>query len=764
MIRYRGAAQVLLVWVLLGGAALAQKVAKLEIQGLERVQRVAVEALLSTREGAPFDGATLENDFRRVMDLGLFDIEKSEASVARGADGFAITLKLVENPVIAGVEVRGVNLPVIDQARVREAAEQSYRTGEIFSLREAPVVDARVRLIYQEAGYDAEVSPPAIVDGIVYVVVSEVAIERVELLVYPTDSYLDVEAVRGWIGLRPGSALNYTQLNERFAATLRLGLFSAVTVDLLPGERVSSGRILRFTCMLEPRPVPTAEACAFVNPARVLAGLDVYRRGSMPISRILTPLPTSATISSLRNLASEQPTDGRRAAELSLALARMGLHSEALEAASRAVSLLDSADRLDPDDMVLLARAALITGDASRAYAVLETLRQSNELPPAGFPALVHAAACLLADAATTSEQTARRPGDNLAWIAKTLILATQRSELLATDAGTAYSAAAGSAWRAFAQMNTSDLGANHEAYERLLGVFALLETTAEPFAPSLVVPECADAMATPLGPVLDNPRLVEALEARTDDNEARYAWASCIAQRELAAALETPPPPLKTPTDLRSQQLQRVQAVLPELLAADPDRYAQAAVLMAMAYLAQGAGAEALSTLAAAMDEPEVRGADQLYLLAASLFASSTARSQDDYLAGLAAAADRLGSSLSDGAPHPRVRYARYSLLGTIGRLDEAIQEANALIASGVSDPAAWASSGFFQAKKGNLVEAEAALKRALDLNPSDVYAAYVLGLVRWMSSGDPVASLPLLKRVEDDSAIDIAARDLAF
>jgi len=126
--------------------------------------------------------------------------------------------------------------------------------------------------------------------------------------------------------------------------------------------------------------------------------------------------------------------------------------------------------------------------------------------------------------------------------------------------------------------------------------------------------------------------------------------------------------------------------------------------------------------------------------------------------------AADRLNPIIGDGNPHPRARYARYSLLAWAGDTAAALAEAKAVLASGVTDPAALAATGFFQAQQDDLAAAEASLVAATAADPSDSHAAYILGLVRWQATSDPVPSLPLIQRLDDETPIDLSARDIAF
>ena len=100
-------------------------------------------------------------------------------------------------------------------------------------------------------------------------------------------------------------------------------------------------------------------------------------------------------------------------------------------------------------------------------------------------------------------------------------------------------------------------------------------------------------------------------------------------------------------------------------------------------------------------------------------------------------------------------------TLLGAAGDYEQGIQEANAVISGGVDDPRAWATVGFLEAKRGNIDTAATALSKAVELDPSDAYASYTLGLVKWIQTGDALPILPQLQRMNDYTPVDLRRRN---
>jgi tetratricopeptide (TPR) repeat protein len=766
MCRLRRCRSALAVAVLLGAlapAALAEKIAEVKIEGLKRVNPDMVLNLMASRKGGDYDPAVVEEDFNRIMDLGFFDVMTSGGSPSRGPDGVVLTLKLVENPVITGRDVRGVRVPAVDAAKIRQLAEEQYKDGEVFNLRRALPLAMAISRLYEDAGYEADVPPPLVNEaGVVIVVVYEVTVDTVDVLVDRPDSFLDLDAFRNWLGIKEGSVLSLTQLRERTSASLDLGLFIRLKVDELQSETNEHARRIRIAADLDDRPVPTAEACQFVAPKKVLADLPVYRKGDLPSGRILSPTPTAATLEALRSASAGAPDDAVAAARYALALWRAGKANQAVRTAAAALPALEAATK-EPDAAVLYARCALLNGDAARAFAVLDPLRASGKLPAEGYPTLVHAAVCLVADPTVTDPKAARLPGDTLAWAAKVLLMAANREKLPVTPEGGAYYAALASAWDVFAKMNDAALAAHHEAYERLIGMLSVLSTLGAPLSPVGVIPACAEVLDSPIQPVLNDPRLLGALTKRKgDDPDARFAWAHLVVLREAAAGFQGGGVELKVPESARKDELLQAQVALGELMAVNPTAYGTGELVRALSFLIQGNAAQAQEILKGLLDSPDGAGAEQLFLFTASL--APPGESPDKAKEAILALADSLSPVIADGKPHPRAQFARYSLLGAIERYDQAIQEATAVATGPTNDPAAWASVGFFEARRGKSAEADAALAKATEIDPGDADAAYVLGLARWIASGDPVPSLPLMQRLRDQSPVDIAAAEIGF
>jgi len=601
----------LLASALLASPSRAQQLTSIAVEGLVNVNRAAVMMQINTRLGDEFDINKARDDLRRILTLGLFDPEGSSVAPQRTDQGTRLIFTLKENPLITDVTVRGITVPAVDKAAIEAAARRRYPPNSVLNFNAADQLELDVARAYAEHGYDATINWPTInEDGVVFIVVEETQIDDVVLNVYPMVTYLDMEALVRWIGLRDGMPLNNTQLDERRDAVLGLGIFSYLTVDLLDGER---GIIVSFSAILRDYPVPSVDACAFIKPGELIKGLPVYKIAPPPYSQLLTPRPTPRRIAKLRAEASNSPQDARLAAALALELAHAGRVTEAQAAATAAVPLLEAAGN-EPATIVLLARVSLLLGAAARALAILDPLRQAGQLPPDGYPALMQAATYLLADGAVQGEAAKRLPGDTLAWAVKTLIQARDWDALMASSAGAAYASALAGAWETFRRMDERTLAENHLAYERFLATVMLLEHLPKQFAPSEIVPETLEVLGTPVDPIFNSTRLLNALRSRKgDDPGAKYAWATCIVQRELAVSLMTQKPRTNEEDAKAAEELLQAQVALAELADSDPAAYGGARVFIALASMVRKEDQKALDTIAALMDTPDAEDADHL-------------------------------------------------------------------------------------------------------------------------------------------------------
>jgi TolB-like protein/cytochrome c-type biogenesis protein CcmH/NrfG len=96
------------------------------------------------------------------------------------------------------------------------------------------------------------------------------------------------------------------------------------------------------------------------------------------------------------------------------------------------------------------------------------------------------------------------------------------------------------------------------------------------------------------------------------------------------------------------------------------------------------------------------------------------------------------------------------------VGRLDDALKLINASLAQDPLNPSSYLILNFVQVRRGRLAEAEAALRRALEISPTFAYAHYGLGIVL-LARNDPQSALAEMLK-EDDEGARLAGSAMAY
>ena len=97
------------------------------------------------------------------------------------------------------------------------------------------------------------------------------------------------------------------------------------------------------------------------------------------------------------------------------------------------------------------------------------------------------------------------------------------------------------------------------------------------------------------------------------------------------------------------------------------------------------------------------------------------------------------------------------------MGRWDDALKLINASLAQDPLNPSSYLVLNYIQIRRGRLAEAEAAIRRTLEISPTFASAHYGLGLVL-LARGDPQAALTEMLKEGDDGARLGGLRDRLF
>ncbi len=146
-----------LLWWTAAGAASAQQlngatIVSIDFEGLATLTPDTVEFYLGIERGGRLDWRRLDQAIRELWDRRLIDDIRVEATAVEG--GAALTISLVERPVLVGIEYDGLKrvsrsdiADKIIKERIRVREGEPLSRGELFRLK------AAVEEIYREKGY-----------------------------------------------------------------------------------------------------------------------------------------------------------------------------------------------------------------------------------------------------------------------------------------------------------------------------------------------------------------------------------------------------------------------------------------------------------------------------------------------------------------------------------------------------------------------------------------------------------------------------------
>ncbi|MCK9171971.1 MAG: outer membrane protein assembly factor BamA [Desulfuromonas sp.] len=134
--------------------------ASVRIDGVQRVDRAAVEAVITTRAREPVTAETIDADLRAIYALGHFDDVRAEQ---RDSDGVAqLVYHVSERPLVRRISIRGNDKLKVSQVR----GVVTLRTPGILKTQDLQASETAIRQLYTNEGYyAAEVSSQVEMQG-----------------------------------------------------------------------------------------------------------------------------------------------------------------------------------------------------------------------------------------------------------------------------------------------------------------------------------------------------------------------------------------------------------------------------------------------------------------------------------------------------------------------------------------------------------------------------------------------------------------------
>jgi outer membrane protein insertion porin family len=129
-----------------------QIVAKVRVEGNERIGADAIKSVIKTTEGQPFSPAKLQEDINAIYNMGYFEDVRVDARDT--PEGKEVVFKVKENPIVDVIEVKGNK--GIDKKDILAAIQTKPHTV-LKKKQLADDVQSILNLYHQKAYYEAKV-------------------------------------------------------------------------------------------------------------------------------------------------------------------------------------------------------------------------------------------------------------------------------------------------------------------------------------------------------------------------------------------------------------------------------------------------------------------------------------------------------------------------------------------------------------------------------------------------------------------------------
>lgn len=124
-----------------------EKIAAIDIQGNQRMEADAIERVIRSAPGDPYDPKILAEDLKAVFAMGYFDDIRVEAETVPG--GKRVVFVVTEKPTLRAIHIKGNR--AFDDEKIREALTLS--TGSIVNLTRIRNNIERIETLYKDKNY-----------------------------------------------------------------------------------------------------------------------------------------------------------------------------------------------------------------------------------------------------------------------------------------------------------------------------------------------------------------------------------------------------------------------------------------------------------------------------------------------------------------------------------------------------------------------------------------------------------------------------------
>ena len=221
------------------------RTARVTIAGATAVPEADLRALLRTREGDLFVGATVESDAATLAEQyrrrGFTQVRVDPVSVPQAGNAspvpVGVSLTVTEGPKTAVGDITIAGHTAVDEATLRTAI--TSRTGQPYYQQQVAVDRDGMLLVLLNRGYSSATIDARVVfsqdrsSAAVGFVVSEGPQVFVEHVLVVGNQKTSAEMIRREVTLKPGAPLSYAELTESQRRISGLGLFRRVRITEL---------------------------------------------------------------------------------------------------------------------------------------------------------------------------------------------------------------------------------------------------------------------------------------------------------------------------------------------------------------------------------------------------------------------------------------------------------------------------------------------------------------------------------------------------
>ncbi len=204
------------------------KVVDIEIKGAKNVNPSIVLLSLTMKPGSELSEALIDENMKRVFNIGYFtqDIGVDVLSVK---DGKKVTFKVVENPIIKSIKIKGNTL--VDESKILKAMQN--KAGQVFNSALVSSDVQSVQKIFDEAGYTINNVYNVQFDGeVLTLFVQENIIESVKVVGNDkTREYVILRELK----FKTGEVYDDKKITRSLQKIQNLGYFSEIRPRCEPG-------------------------------------------------------------------------------------------------------------------------------------------------------------------------------------------------------------------------------------------------------------------------------------------------------------------------------------------------------------------------------------------------------------------------------------------------------------------------------------------------------------------------------------------------